>query len=210
MVENPSLFSTSLPLSLPLLQHPSRGRNTDRRGPLAPRSSRVALKSFPRSSRSPLAAVGRWCKGGTQGGGLLLLSVSLTSSRLGCKFSPRPLLTATLPPSLPLASPFPSHAAVREFPRQSVHPPRTNGGGGARDRVCSYLRSPVRSPTATDSAQGRSREMKGAPPLTSRPGNKSLPAVAPSPQCASRVERGKRKGRLRLSTEFGDAVSPPR
>ena len=112
-----SLLLLDLPSPLPLLQHPSRGRNTDRRGPLAPRA-RVALKSFPRSSRSPLAAVG----GAREGGGLL--SVSLTSSRLGCKFSPRPLLTAILP----LAPPFPSHAAVREFPRQSVHPPRTNGG----------------------------------------------------------------------------------
>ena len=60
-----SLLLPRLPSSLPLLQHPSRGRNTDRRGPLASRSSRVALKSFPRSSRSPLAAV---VDGGREGG----------------------------------------------------------------------------------------------------------------------------------------------
>ena len=55
--------------SLPLLDLPSPPTSKswpEYRSPWAPRrcSSRVALKSFPRSSRSPLAAVGRWCKGG--------------------------------------------------------------------------------------------------------------------------------------------------
>ena len=63
-----SLPLLDLPSPLPPSPPTSKSWPEYRSSWAPPRSSRVALKSFPRSSRSPLAAVGRWCKGGTQGG----------------------------------------------------------------------------------------------------------------------------------------------